>query len=728
MSRKDTCFITLVILSALAQFIFVFWLGFPGYIHCIDIYDSLALKLNNWHPVIIARLHQLLFALFGKHTFYLFAWNLICFYGGTLFFILALYLRTRWMGWYALYAVTAIGNFFFQNFVSHHSFTLPMMLWLSSAMLFFLLVVDIKNRRRARLMQWATGGMFLLSLLWRHNAILSIYPFSLLIGYLWLASSAQGLTRRTYTLRLLTFMLLSGVLMAGIVTGIPRLLSAEADRQMIRHPILHQIAGMVVPAEDASLIPASWYEEGVDFAYVKNLYDAYPTFADPFNMPRARFHTLRPFRLGELDGLYTVWLKAFCTYPEHYLRHVSRFIDNMWDQYPIWIFNPDNVQHDHRNAEKGDIVLDFPEAERRIRFSPLRKQLYTYFYERRLLLNHSVGVWGGFILLGAGSILWLATPRLRNTVLLLSICAAMSACLTAVGVCAFSPATNSRYMSPVMVLSLIALIAFVAWMVLSILAQWRLWWGVSSSVDAPRAIAPKATYALSVIMPIYNEAPYLDEIIARVRAVQLPTQIDDLELILVDDGSTDGSDECLDAYRGEEGVRVHFLPSNCGKGAAVQAGLRLASGDILLIQDADLEYSPQDYPALLHPILQAGAEVVYGSRFLEQRCPEGMAGCHRFSNRCINAWTNWLYGTALTDQATGYKLFRAEVLHEMRLTAARFGFCAEVTARTLRRGYRIVEVPINYRARSRAQGKKIRWYDGLDALWTLLKWRFMKEK
>jgi len=225
---------------------------------------------------------------------------------------------------------------------------------------------------------------------------------------------------------------------------------------------------------------------------------------------------------------------------------------------------------------------------------------------------------------------------------------------------------------------------------------------------------------LSVIVPVYNERNTVAEVLRRIRAVDLPV---DREVIVVDDGSTDGTRGVL-SQLGDSTVRVVLHPHNRGKGAAIRTGLAHVTGDLVLIQDADLEYDPEDWPRLLAPVLKGRAEVVYGSRFTGER--RNMLFTHWLGNRFLSVVTNVLYNTTLSDMETCYKLFTTRVLDGIVIEADRFDFEPEITAKLLRRGIRIYEVPVSYAGREFHEGKKITWRDGLVALWVLVKHRFRR--
>ncbi|HEX3333045.1 MAG TPA: glycosyltransferase family 2 protein [Acidimicrobiales bacterium] len=235
-------------------------------------------------------------------------------------------------------------------------------------------------------------------------------------------------------------------------------------------------------------------------------------------------------------------------------------------------------------------------------------------------------------------------------------------------------------------------------------------------------LPPQRTYrSLTVLVPVFNERATVAEVIRRMRAVELPVT---LQIVVVDDGSSDGSDKVLGAIE-DSTVRVLKHKQNRGKGAAIRTGLAEARGDLVLIQDADLEYDPSDWPKLLDPVLRGKARVVYGSRFTGER--KNMLPSHWMGNRLLSLVTNVLYSSTLSDMETCYKLFDAQVLEGLRIVSNRFDFEPEITAKVLRRGHRIYEVPISYAGREHDEGKKITWRDGFGALKALVKFRFTRE-
>lgn len=223
---------------------------------------------------------------------------------------------------------------------------------------------------------------------------------------------------------------------------------------------------------------------------------------------------------------------------------------------------------------------------------------------------------------------------------------------------------------------------------------------------------------LSVIVPVYNEKATIEEILRRIRSVDISK-----EIIIIDDASTDGTREILQNLPPEDGLQVIYQERNRGKGAAVREGVKKATGQYIVFQDADLEYDPQDYLQLIKPLRDGRADVVYGSRFL---------GVHRvllfwnyLANKALSFLTNALYNADLSDMETCYKMFRCEVLQSFEIRSNRFDLEPEVTAKLLKRKYRLYELPISYAGRDYSDGKKITWKDGVAAFWTLIKYRFV---
>lgn len=225
---------------------------------------------------------------------------------------------------------------------------------------------------------------------------------------------------------------------------------------------------------------------------------------------------------------------------------------------------------------------------------------------------------------------------------------------------------------------------------------------------------------ISVVIPVYNEKDSLRKIVQKVEAVDL-----EKEIILVDDCSWDGSREILKEYQGRNGFHVLYHDKNRGKGAALRTGFAKAGGDVIIVQDADLEYDPADYATLLGPILDGRADVVFGSRFLGGP-HRVMFFWHYMGNKVLTTLSNMMTNLNLTDMETGYKVFAKKVLDSISLTCDRFGFEPEFTSKVARKRFRVYEVPISYSGRDYSEGKKITWRDGVAALWFIFKFRFLE--
>ena len=224
---------------------------------------------------------------------------------------------------------------------------------------------------------------------------------------------------------------------------------------------------------------------------------------------------------------------------------------------------------------------------------------------------------------------------------------------------------------------------------------------------------------LSILIPAYNEEKTINEVISAVLKVSLKNI--KKEIIIVDDFSTDNTKNILKKIKNKS-VKIFFHEKNLGKGSAIRTALRHATGNIILVQDADLEYSPEEYPKILEPIIKNRAKVVYGSRFTKQHRPRYKI--YYFGNLVLTFITNLLYNSRISDMETGYKAFKREVVKDIKLKAKKFDFEPEITAKILKRGYKIYEVPITYKSRSIKEGKKIGWKDGIEAVYYLIKYRF----
>ncbi len=227
---------------------------------------------------------------------------------------------------------------------------------------------------------------------------------------------------------------------------------------------------------------------------------------------------------------------------------------------------------------------------------------------------------------------------------------------------------------------------------------------------------------LSIIIPVYNEETHIEEVLLKIKAAKLPDNVY-REIIVIDDGSSDQTPHILQKFINDNDITIHSSVLNVGKGTAIKIGIKKAKGEIILIQDADLEYDPNDYSKLLEPILSNKSKVVYGSRFKGDII--GMKFIYRLANKILTLMANVLFRTNITDEATCYKVFSTEVIKKIELKCKRFEFCPEVTAKLAKLGYKILEVPINYRSRSVNEGKKISLKDGFSAAWTLIKYRFV---
>lgn len=461
-TRKDLCFLGFAFALCFGIGTFTFWLGFPGFHIIGDTYNSIALAKNNAHPVFIAYVLQGLYFIFGKNLYYLFLFNIVPFYAGIFFLIAGFYLRFKNPFAILLLFPTLIGNIYFQNFIQYHSFALPMMLFCIYSIILFLILAPLKRTKTLWIVLFV---LMFFAILWRHNAIFSVFPAFFIIGYLLLQN--RELDSPKFTKIYAKFMLLSAFLCLFIVIFIPRLLQTSQSHPA-NHPFLHQIAGACVPADDSSCFKDEWYYPHKKWSDVKDLYAKYPLNADPFNVSWA-YDDERPFKPEKLKGLKSQWIKSIAKYPSNFLAHEVRFFKAMWLQNPTWIFDAKKMQEKATHKWHISVTNDFKESQRNITFTPLQEQIYTFLYNHKILLNHIWGVGIGFVILIFSSvILWrrrkaifINTNR-NNNLLIFCFAISFATFFSAVFIALFTPVPETRYMSPILPMAIIALVGFVA--------------------------------------------------------------------------------------------------------------------------------------------------------------------------------------------------------------------------------------------------------------------------
>lgn len=458
-SFKDKTFLSLSAVVILGLFVFHFWLGYPGFHISGDTYNSIGLAKNNAHPVFIAYAMQFLYFIFGKHLYYLFLFNLVPFYAGLLFLVWGFYIRFRSVFAILLLFPIFIGNIYFQNFIQYHSFALPMLLFCGYAMVLFMLLVPL-SARKTKIMWWLIGIVFFCAILWRHNAIFSVFPVSFVFVYMWLCN--RGINTKEFVKKYINGVIACAILCLCVVIIVPRVLTVGGSYPA-NHPFLHQIAGACVPADDSSCFKDEWYYPHKGWEDIKALYEKYPLNADPFNVGWG-YDEYRPIPPGKIDKLYSQWLKAILKYPINFAQHEWRFLQAMWIQNPGWIFDGKALQGKAWHPWHISLLSGFPESERSVIFTPAQEKIYDFLYEHRLLLNHFWGVVLSFGVMILSLILWLVKRDLRNGLLMFSFGVGFAGFFSALFIVLFTPVTESRYMSPILPLGLLAIIGFVAFM------------------------------------------------------------------------------------------------------------------------------------------------------------------------------------------------------------------------------------------------------------------------
>ena len=472
LTRKDYIFLAFAFLLCAGICAFSFWLGFPGFHIIGDTYNSIALGKSNAHPVLIAYILQGLYLIFGKNLYYLFLFNLIPFYLGLFFLIAGFYLRFKNPFALMLIFPTFIGNIYFQNFVQYHSFALSMMLLCLYSLLLFLVLVPFWQNPQNKVQKITAKILWIFlfvlmffAILWRHNAIFSVFPAFFVIIYLFLEK--RNFKPQTFVKTYFKFVALSAVLCLAVVIIVPKILQVGKSYPA-NHPFLHQIAGACVPANDSSCFKDEWYYPHKTFSDVKALYEKYPLNADPMNVAWG-YDDERPFKHEKLQGLKTQWIKSIAKHPLNFLTHEARFFKAMWFQNPAWMFDTKKMQEKATHKSHISILSDFKESQRSIAFTPLQEKIYSFLFNYKIVLNNAWGVSVGFIILVLSSvILWkkrkdiFANVSQNNALLVFCFSVSFASFWSAFFIAVFSPVPESRYMSPILPMSIVALVGFIA--------------------------------------------------------------------------------------------------------------------------------------------------------------------------------------------------------------------------------------------------------------------------
>ena len=382
LSVNEKIFIIVNCIIVLILFIFQFWLGFPGYFQFSDNYsiivEAIANNYSNWHPVIISFTLHFLYKIFGYHSYYLFFINLFLFYLGLALIIISLYHRFKTKRVLLIYLLIFIKDIYFMNFSQVKDSTASMFIWLLYSLIFFQLSMPINNRYIRLFMKIFTAIILLFGLLWRHNFIVTIYPIFILITYLCLKTN-QIKNIKEYVKSFVILMLLWAIILIGIVKVFPHIWGIHSNYAS-NHLILLQIAGCSVPANDNSLIPKEWYEDGKTFEDVKKTYNDNPLNADNFSTGWAKD---RPFLVNtKFVNLKRVWIKYIFKYPINYIKNINRFFiefciknNKNW-----WLMNSDTIQKLHNYGWNEYAINRFNSNERKITFTPLREKIYNFLF------------------------------------------------------------------------------------------------------------------------------------------------------------------------------------------------------------------------------------------------------------------------------------------------------------------------------------------------------------
>ena len=458
LSVNEKRFIIVNCIIVLILFIFQFWLGFPGYFQISDNYaiivEAIANNYNNWHPVIISLTLHFLYKIFGIHSYYLFLINLFLFYLGLALIIISLYHRFKTKKVLLIYLLIFIKDIYFMNFCQVKDSTAAMFIWLLYSLIFFQLSMPINNRYIRLFIKIFTAIILLFGLLWRHNMIVTIYPIFILFTYL-LLKNKNIKNIKNYIKSFVISMLMWAIILICIV----KIFSYKSNYATY-HLFLLQIAGCSVPANDDSLIPNEWYEDGKTFEDVKKTYNDNPLYADNFS---ADWVKDRPFLVNtKLVNLKRVWIKYIFKYPINYIKHINRFfiefcIKNNKNR---WLMNSDTIQKLHNYGWSNDVINRFNSNEQKITFTPLREKIYNFLFKNMFHIPIIFPVIISFIIFIINFILIFIKRIFNSNLLIYSFSVSFSSIATIFIVVSFTPVVDIRYIYPVYPISIISLISF----------------------------------------------------------------------------------------------------------------------------------------------------------------------------------------------------------------------------------------------------------------------------
>ena len=461
LSVNEKIFIIINCIIVLILFIFQFWLGFPGYFQWADNYviigEAIANNYSNWHPVIISLTLHFLYKIFGVHSYYLFFINLFLFYLGLALIIISLYHRFKTKKVLLIYLLIFIKDIYFMNFAQVKDSTASMFIWLLYSLIFFKLSMPINNRYIRLFIKIFIAIILLFGLLWRHNMIVTIYPIFILFTYL-LLKNKNIKNIKNYIKSFVISMLMWAIILICIV----KIFSYKSNYATY-HLFLLQIAGCSVPANDDSLIPNEWYEDGKTFEDVKKTYNDNPLNADNFSTGWAKD---RPFKNSNIKSsdLKKVWIKYIFKYPINYIKHINRFFIEFCikNKKSWWLMNSDFIQRldiGFNNAHIP-IINRFNSNEQKITFTPLREKIYNFLFNRMVHIPIIFCVISTFIIFIINFILIFIKRIFNSNLLIYSFSVSFSSIATIFIVVSFTPVVDIRYIYPVYPISIISLISF----------------------------------------------------------------------------------------------------------------------------------------------------------------------------------------------------------------------------------------------------------------------------